>query len=88
MQKSLGISLHASCLLALGPGHNHARPPQLPQIPPISPGSLYMCLTVEAATLPPTEAAAALRTRLPAPYFTLGQEPGAEDSLEQDYCSY
>ena len=36
MQKSLGISLHASCLLALGPGHNHARPPQLPQIPPIT----------------------------------------------------
>ena len=31
--------------------------------------------TPEAATLPPTEAAAALRTPLPAPYFTLGPEP-------------
>ena len=34
------------------------------------------------------EAAATLRTTLPAPYFTLDQEPGAEDTLQQDYCSY
>ena len=47
----------------------------------------YIWHTPEAATLPSTEAAAALRTRLLAPYFTLGQEPEAEDTLQQDYCS-
>ena len=55
---------------------------------PMSPASLYIIWHMpKAATLLPMEAAAALRTTLPAPYFTLDQEPGSEDTLQQDYCS-
>ena len=62
MQKSLGISLHASCLLALGPGHNHAGPRSCLRYHQ----SLYIVHVTHSRgrhiALPPTEAADALTT--------------------------